>query len=65
MTFSLKYPHDRVPGYVLLTDGKGNPFVPDRRPTGNIVADAMKYAGAFLALARRIAERNEIEGDKP
>jgi hypothetical protein len=62
MTDSLRYPHDRVNGYVQLTDGNGNLYVPDRRPTSNgQAADAMKYAGAFLILASRVVASNQIE----
>jgi hypothetical protein len=57
----MKYPHDRVNGYVLLTDGNGNAYVPEWDLTrtgesrGNTHGDAMKYAGACLQLARRVS----------
>jgi hypothetical protein len=57
---SLKYPHDRFNGYVLLTDGDGQPFIPDwdlkrdNTDRGSEVGDAMKYTGAFLQISKRL-----------
>ena len=50
----LKYPFDRVNGFVQLTDGNGDIFVTDMQRTGNEVYDALKYSGAFLILAHRL-----------
>lgn len=50
----LKYPHDRFEGYVQLTDGKGDAFVPDMNHTGDTVVDAINYCRAFLTLARKL-----------
>jgi hypothetical protein len=55
----LKYPYDRHNGYIQLTDGFGNAYVPDfpdDRDRGSEQGNAMKYAGAYLVLAKRIAE---------
>jgi hypothetical protein len=51
---SLKYPHDRINGYVQLTDGNGNQYVVDKKRTGNDVLDAINYSKAFLVLASRL-----------
>lgn len=59
MSESLKYPNDRYNGFVQLTDGKGNPYVPDfirSYDCGAEAGNAMKYAGAFLVLANRLAK---------
>lgn len=60
MTQSLKYPHDRVNGFVQLKDGDGKLFVPEfnRFSQDSNEGDAMKYAGAFLILAKRLDEQN-------
>jgi hypothetical protein len=53
---TLQYPNDRHNGFVQLTDGTGNLYVPDfisSYDCGNDVGNAMKYAGAFLVLAQR------------
>jgi len=50
---TLKYPNDRHNGYVLLTDGNGNLYVPDMDDS------PLKYAGAFLVLASRINRREK------
>lgn len=53
----LKYPNDRYNGYVLLSDGDGNLFVPDfsRAQEGETeLSSAIKYCGAFLVLAHRL-----------
>lgn len=57
MTESLKYPHDRFNGFVQLTDGNGNAYVPAfsrEHKGGSDVGNAMKYSGAFMVLARRM-----------
>jgi hypothetical protein len=61
----LKYPDDRLSyhggSYVQLRDGDGNFFVPDFSRSslgGSDVGDAMKYAGVFLVLSRRLDEGN-------
>jgi len=61
MTNSLKYPHDRVNGYVQLKDGNGNLYVPDFHALGteNDAGESMKYAGAFLILANRIIDDHQ------
>ena len=57
MNQALPYPLDRVDGFVQLTDGNGHAFVPDMaEPTGNIVADALRYCRAFMTLARRMSQ---------
>jgi hypothetical protein len=52
---SLKYPYDRYNGFVQLKDGGGQPYVFDSSypDYGSEVGNAMKFAGAFLALAKR------------
>ncbi len=55
----LKYPNDRVNGFVLLSGANGNLYVPDFIKTydrGSDEGNAMAYAGACLALARRNAQ---------
>lgn len=53
----LKYPHDRVNGYVQLTDANGYCYVPDftrghKKPTE--VENAIDYCRAFMTLSNRI-----------
>lgn len=55
-TLLLPYPDDRVNGFVALTDGGGKMYVTDfsrSYDTGTEAGNAMKYAGAFLILAKR------------
>lgn len=65
----LKYPMDRVSGYVQLSDGQGNQYIPEWDLTctgesrGSDVGDAMNYCGAFLALARREALYQQMIDD--
>jgi hypothetical protein len=57
MMASLHYPQDRYNGFVQLTDGNGNAYVPDFRRSynkGGEIADALEYSRAFLVLARRM-----------
>lgn len=58
----LTYPNDRHNDFVQLTDDNGTPFVPDfirSYDTGCEAGNAMKFAGAFLLLAKRY---NDSEG---
>lgn len=60
---SLQYPNDRVNGFVQLTDGNGNMYVPDFTRSydrGSNEGNAMAYAGAFLQLAKRVQEFNQF-----
>ena len=60
MTNSLKYPEDRFNGFVQLTDGNGEPYVADFVRSYDATSDAgnaMKFAGAWLILAKRIQEQ--------
>lgn len=56
----LQYTNDRFNGYVLLTDGNGQSYIPDwdlnrdNSDRGSKEGDAMKYAGAFLQLSKRL-----------
>jgi hypothetical protein len=66
---SLKYPHDRFNGFVQLTDGNGAPYVFDcpYPDYGSKEGHAMKFSGAFLALANRmdkLRSTNKSEDEK-
>lgn len=55
----LAYPHDRYNGFVHLTDGHGQSFVPDFTRSydrGSNEGNTMAYAGAFMVLAKRLSE---------
>ena len=55
----LTAPNDRYNGFVQLTDGNGNAYVADfvrAYDCGSDVGNAMKYAGAFMVLAKRWTE---------
>lgn len=51
----LKFPHDRHKGYVALTDGEGNLFVPEFPRAGQ--TSELAYCQAFMALGRRLDEQ--------
>lgn len=54
---SLKYPNDRINGFVQLKDGNGKPYVADfirSYDCGVDAGNAMKYAGAFIVLSKRL-----------
>jgi hypothetical protein len=55
---NLKYPDDRVNGFVQLSL-HGNPYVSDCRQSGDFIADAMRFSGAFLVLSRRLDRMRE------
>jgi hypothetical protein len=58
----LKYPDDRHNGFVLLTDGNGTPYIPDFTSGydfGSKTANALKYAGAFLKLAKKLHDHSK------
>lgn len=54
----LTYPHDRVNGFVLLSDGAGNLFVPDFTRLNRL---PIEYCQAFMTLARRMDEKQPSE----
>lgn len=59
----LIYPNDRYNGYVALTDGNGEYYVPEfSRETQGLSEKqaALKYAGAFLILASRLNGRGDV-----
>ena len=59
----LKYPNDRVNGYVLLSVN-GEFYLPEwdltrtNESRGSVEGDNLKYAGAFLQLAKRMHEND-------
>jgi len=56
----LRFPEDRVNGFVMLTDGNGTLFVPDFTRTydaGGSVINAAIYCRAFLILANRYQQK--------
>lgn len=58
---TLKYPDDRANGYVLLTDGKGNLFIPEFT---RIQDSALGYCRAFMDLGRRLDKTKKQEEEK-
>lgn len=45
----LKYPHDRIDGHVLLTDGNGAPFITDMSG-----ATPLQYVRICIEFMRRL-----------
>lgn len=63
LTNGLPYPNDRFNGYVQLS-GPDGLFVCDKKPTGDLIADALKFSGAFLVLSKRLQARSEYSNGK-
>lgn len=57
----LPYPHDRVDGFVQLSDGRGAPFMTEfnRFSRNDEIIDALRYVRNFMVLMRRFDEINK------
>lgn len=67
MLKSLKYPLDRINGYVQLTDGNGHAYIPEWDLTrtgesrGSKEGDYQKYCSSFMILGKRMDAIKKFE----